>query len=208
MVLVLVSPEVKEYIYTLRFKFKTTNNKVEYEALLAGLRIAEEMEIKYLARFIDSQLVVNQDKGLFEARQPVIKKYIEKTKEVLRNFDTYSMEHIRRNQNKNVDALSKLASITFEHLTKEVLVEVLARRRSEGGQKSPNLNSPVSANQREPIQKVFLDTMVRCVGHSQARSITREIHEGSCKFNAEPRSMVLKIRKQGYYWPSMYMDAA
>ncbi|GJZ21367.1 reverse transcriptase domain-containing protein [Tanacetum coccineum] len=38
--LMLISPEGKEYTYALRFKFKTTNNEAEYEALLAGLRIA------------------------------------------------------------------------------------------------------------------------------------------------------------------------
>ncbi|GJZ74723.1 reverse transcriptase domain-containing protein [Tanacetum coccineum] len=36
-----VRPEGKEYTYVLRFEFKITNNKAEYEALLAGLRIAE-----------------------------------------------------------------------------------------------------------------------------------------------------------------------
>ncbi|GJR10899.1 reverse transcriptase domain-containing protein [Tanacetum coccineum] len=38
--LMLISPEGKEYTYALRFKFKTTKNEAEYEALLAGLRIA------------------------------------------------------------------------------------------------------------------------------------------------------------------------
>nr|GEX52800.1 reverse transcriptase domain-containing protein [Tanacetum cinerariifolium] len=46
--------EGKEYTYALRFEFETTNNEAEYEALLASLRIAEEMEIKDLALFIDS----------------------------------------------------------------------------------------------------------------------------------------------------------
>ncbi|GJR46713.1 reverse transcriptase domain-containing protein [Tanacetum coccineum] len=43
--LMLISPEAKEYTYALRFEFKTTNNEAEYEALLSGLRIAEEIEI-------------------------------------------------------------------------------------------------------------------------------------------------------------------
>ncbi|GKA96358.1 reverse transcriptase domain-containing protein, partial [Tanacetum coccineum] len=38
--LMLVSPDGKEYTYALRFEFETTNNEVEYEALLAGLHIA------------------------------------------------------------------------------------------------------------------------------------------------------------------------
>ncbi|GKA55993.1 reverse transcriptase domain-containing protein [Tanacetum coccineum] len=72
--------------------------------------------------------MVNQEKGTYEARQPTIKEYLKKTKEVLRSFDSYTIEHIRRNQNKKADALSKLALMTFEHLTKEVLVEVLTKR--------------------------------------------------------------------------------
>ncbi|GJX61941.1 reverse transcriptase domain-containing protein [Tanacetum coccineum] len=35
--LMLVSNEVKEYTYALRFEFETTNNEAEYEALLVGL---------------------------------------------------------------------------------------------------------------------------------------------------------------------------
>ncbi|GJW44980.1 reverse transcriptase domain-containing protein [Tanacetum coccineum] len=52
--LMLVSLEGKEYTYAIRFEFKTTNNEAEYEALLAGLRIAKEMKIQELAIFIDS----------------------------------------------------------------------------------------------------------------------------------------------------------
>ncbi|GJQ97638.1 hypothetical protein Tco_0008777 [Tanacetum coccineum] len=44
---------------------------------------------------------------------------------------SYMIEHIQSNLNKKVDALSKLASMTFEHLTKEVLVEVLPKRSIE-----------------------------------------------------------------------------
>ncbi|GJR68257.1 reverse transcriptase domain-containing protein [Tanacetum coccineum] len=50
-----------------------------------------------------------------------------KAKEALKGFDSYMIEHIRRNQNKKADILSKMASMTFEHLTKEVLIEVLAK---------------------------------------------------------------------------------
>ncbi|GKC83376.1 reverse transcriptase domain-containing protein [Tanacetum coccineum] len=129
--LMLIDPEGKEYTYALRFKFETTNNEAEYEALLAGLRIAQEMEIVNLAIFVDSQLLVNQVKGIYAAKQPAIREYLQRTKETLRRFRSYTIEHIRRNQNKKADALSKLASMTFEHLTKEVLVEVLARMSIE-----------------------------------------------------------------------------
>ncbi|GKG05863.1 reverse transcriptase domain-containing protein, partial [Tanacetum coccineum] len=155
----LVSPKGKEYTYALRFEFETTNNEAEYEALLAGLRIAKEMEIKDLAIFIDSQLVVNQVKVLFKARHPVIKQYLEKTKEVLKSFDTYSMEYIQRNQNKKADALSKLASMTFEHLTNEVLVEVLASR-SINNKEVSKIAAETEENWMTPIYEYLLNGLL------------------------------------------------
>ncbi|GKC62319.1 reverse transcriptase domain-containing protein [Tanacetum coccineum] len=145
--LMLIDPEGKEYTYALRFEFETTNNEAEYEALLAGLRIAQEMEIAKVEIFLDSQLLVNQIK----------------------------VEHVHRNQNKKADALSKMASMTFEHLSKEVLVEVLTKR---------------SIEEKEVLK------------------VIKEIHEGPCGFNREPRSLVVRITKQGYYWPSMHREVA
>nr|GEW17698.1 reverse transcriptase domain-containing protein [Tanacetum cinerariifolium] len=100
--LMMIDLKRKEYTYALCFGFEATNNKAEYEALLARLRITQDMEIISL-----------------------------KTKEVLKGSDSYTIEHIRRNQNKKVYALNKLASMTFEHLTNEVLVEVLSKRSIE-----------------------------------------------------------------------------
>nr|GEX17732.1 reverse transcriptase domain-containing protein [Tanacetum cinerariifolium] len=118
--LILVSPEGKEYTYAIRFVFETTNNEAEYETLLAGLRIAKEMKVQELTIFVECQLVANQVKGLFEARQTITKQYIEKAKELLANFPSHAIEHIKRNQNKKADALSKLASMNFFKLAKEV----------------------------------------------------------------------------------------
>ncbi|GKD44572.1 reverse transcriptase domain-containing protein, partial [Tanacetum coccineum] len=42
---VLTDPEGTEFTYALRFQFEATNNEAEYEALIAGLRIAEKMGV-------------------------------------------------------------------------------------------------------------------------------------------------------------------
>ena len=44
--LILTSLEGEEVTYALRFDFHTSNNEVEYEALLAGLRLAKQMGAK------------------------------------------------------------------------------------------------------------------------------------------------------------------
>ncbi|GJT82102.1 reverse transcriptase domain-containing protein [Tanacetum coccineum] len=239
--LMLIDPEGKEYTYALRFGFETTNNEAEYEALLAGLRIAQDMKITSLANFIDSQLLVNQIKGTYAAKQPTIREYLQKTKEALKGFDSYTTEHIQRNQNKKANALSKLSSMTFEHLTKEVLVEVLSKRSIEEKEiiqfktkEKESWMTPIheylvsgllpedpkesrkirfKAPQYKLIRgslyrRSFYTTWLRCVASPQTDNIIKEIHEGSCGFNAELRSMVVRITKQGYYWTSMHRDAA
>ncbi|GJS70286.1 reverse transcriptase domain-containing protein [Tanacetum coccineum] len=45
---ILTDPEGVKFTYALRFKFETTNNEAEYEALIAGLRIAGKMGVKNL----------------------------------------------------------------------------------------------------------------------------------------------------------------
>lgn len=45
-----------------------------------------------------------------------------------KSFDKFSIKQIPRSENRRVDALSKLASTSFDHLTKHVLVEVLSER--------------------------------------------------------------------------------
>ncbi|GKE11377.1 reverse transcriptase domain-containing protein [Tanacetum coccineum] len=42
--LILTNPKRMEFTYALRFGFKATNNEAEYEALIASLRITEQME--------------------------------------------------------------------------------------------------------------------------------------------------------------------
>nr|GEU43837.1 reverse transcriptase domain-containing protein [Tanacetum cinerariifolium] len=206
-----------------------------------GLRIAREMEITKVAIFLDSKLVVNQIKGTYAAKQLSIKSYWQKVKTTLKGFEGYIVQHVRRNQNKNADALSKLASMTFEHLTKEVLVEVLAKRSIEEKEvlkvKIEQKRSWMSPIQEyllsvllpkdtkeakkiriqvpqyklirgNPYKISFFTLCLHCIAPPQTDKIIKEIHEGSCGFNAKPRSMVVRITKQGYYWPSMHMEVA
>ncbi|XP_022015096.1 uncharacterized protein LOC110914618 [Helianthus annuus] len=123
--LVLINPEGLEFTYALRFDFHTTNNEAEYEALIIGLRLAKEIKVQKLEVFTDSLLVSSQVNDSYVAKEPNMRRYKEKSKELMNTFQTCSVKQIPRSQNKKADALSKLASLTFAHLTKKVLVEVL-----------------------------------------------------------------------------------
>ena len=55
--------------YGVQVKFLATNNEVEYEAILMGLRIARALGAKNISLRSDSQLVVGQVRGDFEAKE-------------------------------------------------------------------------------------------------------------------------------------------
>ncbi|GKC32406.1 reverse transcriptase domain-containing protein [Tanacetum coccineum] len=123
--LILTNPERAEFIYDLRFRFNATNNKAEYEALIAGLRITEQMGIKNLQANVDSRLVANQVNGSYIAKELGMIQNLEKVKTLAKNFKKFSIKQVPRSENKKADALSKIMSTNFAHLTKQVLVEEL-----------------------------------------------------------------------------------
>ncbi|GJU35391.1 reverse transcriptase domain-containing protein [Tanacetum coccineum] len=125
---ILTDPEGVEFTYALRFQFETTNNEAEYEALIAGLRIAEKMGVKNLEVNVDSKLVANQVNGTYIAKETDMIKYLEKVKALTNNFRAFSIKQVPRSKNKKADALSKMASTSFAHLSKQVLVEELKEK--------------------------------------------------------------------------------
>jgi len=55
---VLEGPDEIVIEQALKFEFKTSNNQAEYEAIIAGLRLAQEVEITKLICKSDSRLVI------------------------------------------------------------------------------------------------------------------------------------------------------
>ena len=57
--MMLISPEGHKIHYALCFRFLASNNEVDYEALIAGLHLARELQAHNLRVYNDSQLIVN-----------------------------------------------------------------------------------------------------------------------------------------------------
>nr|GEX94754.1 reverse transcriptase domain-containing protein [Tanacetum cinerariifolium] len=126
--LILTSPEGVEFTYALRFQFTTSNNEAEYEALVAGLRIAARMRVKNVQISVDSKLVANQVLGTYVAKEDNMVEYLKIVKSLVSGFTAFSISQVPRSNNKKADALSKIASTSFAHLSKQVLVEVLENK--------------------------------------------------------------------------------
>ncbi|GJY85972.1 reverse transcriptase domain-containing protein [Tanacetum coccineum] len=123
--LILTNPEGVEFTYAMRFRFEATNNEAEYEALIAGLWIAEQMGVKNLQANVDSRLVANQVNGSYVAKESGMVQYLEKVKTLTSNFKEFSIKQVPWSENKKADALRKIASTSFAHLSKQVLIEEL-----------------------------------------------------------------------------------
>nr|GEV13069.1 hypothetical protein [Tanacetum cinerariifolium] len=72
---------------------------------------------------VDSQLVANQVNGTYVAKEADMIRYLEKVRTLTSSFKTFSIRQVPRSKNKKADALSKIASTSFAHLSKQVLVE-------------------------------------------------------------------------------------
>nr|GEW35090.1 reverse transcriptase domain-containing protein [Tanacetum cinerariifolium] len=106
--------------------------QAEYEALVAGLRIATQMGVKNVQVNVDSKLVANQVLGTYVAKEDNMIKYLEIVKGLVSGFTTFSISQVPRSKNKKADALSKIASTSFPYLSKQVLVEVLETKSLAG----------------------------------------------------------------------------
>ncbi|GJY01374.1 reverse transcriptase domain-containing protein [Tanacetum coccineum] len=126
--LILTNLEGMEFTYALRFRFDATNNKAKYEALITGLKIAEQMGIENLQENVDSRLVANQVNETYVAKETDMIRYLEKVKTLTSSFKAFSIKQVPRNENKKADALSKITSTSFAHLSKQVLVEELKEK--------------------------------------------------------------------------------
>nr|GEW00210.1 reverse transcriptase domain-containing protein [Tanacetum cinerariifolium] len=167
-------------------------------------------------------------------------KYLKKVKSLVSGFTNFSINQVPRSKNKKADALSKIASTIFAHLSKQVLVEILKeksihkkevttvveedgptwmiqimeyikeRTLPSDGKEARKLR--IKAWQYELLEgllyrRSFFTPWLRYVRPLQAEFVIIEIHEGSCSMHAGPRSVVAKVIRLGYYWPTMHEDA-
>nr|XP_025640917.1 uncharacterized protein LOC112735606 [Arachis hypogaea] len=95
---------------SLQFCFNASNNQAEYEALLAGLKLALQLQIPRITAYCDSSLVVHQIKGEFQVKDPLLEKYWLVTKDLISKFKEFDIIHVNREQNTRADVLSKLAT--------------------------------------------------------------------------------------------------
>jgi ribonuclease HI len=87
--------------------FQTTNNIAEYLALRKGLEFCIGNHIRDVMVFGDSQLVINQMKGLWQAKQGAYLSQFIACKVLAAHFKSIAFTWIPRERNTEADNLSK-----------------------------------------------------------------------------------------------------
>nr|GFA62570.1 hypothetical protein [Tanacetum cinerariifolium] len=161
-------------------QFAASNNEAEYEALIAGLRIAAWMGVKDVHVSIYSKLVANQVLGKYVAKEDNMVKYLEIVKSLV------LVEVLKDKSIKEKEVAMVIEEDGPTWMTQ--LVDYLKEGTLLGDKKEAR-KLRLKARQYE------------------AEYVMREIHEGSCNMHAGPRSVVARAIRLGYYWPTMHKDA-
>ncbi|GKA81878.1 reverse transcriptase domain-containing protein [Tanacetum coccineum] len=203
--LILTNPEGMEFTYALRFRFDATNNEVEYEALISRLRITEQMGVKIHQANVDSRLVANQVNETYVAKEVDMTQYLEKVRTLTSNFKAFSIRQIPRSENKKANALSKITSISFTHLSKQVLIEEL----KEKSIREVEILAVVEEEEDTWMTPIFefLTEETLPADVKQARAVRRKSQRFAVINGIlYKKSFLGPWLRIGYYWPTMRKD--
>ncbi|XP_013624604.1 PREDICTED: uncharacterized protein LOC106330724 [Brassica oleracea var. oleracea] len=215
--IVLTSPTGNTASRAITCNFKATNNESEYEALIAGLTLAHQMGAENIQVFGDSQLIINQVQGEYQAKDGSMIKYVEVTQRLIKKFKSCKLTQIPWEQNSQADALANLGSSleTSSQMSIPLLVlqwpatleeppseEVSAVEEGETWMTPlvQYLEADILPKDRNEARKIKKRAARYCISQERLyrRSFSGPYLSG--------RSLVLRARRVGYYW-TMASDA-
>jgi ribonuclease HI len=185
--IVFTSPKGDKLLYVLQIHFCASNNVAEYEALVHGLKLAKEIGTRRILCFRDSDLVVHQVSGEWDAKDANMASYRFYVQQLCGFFEGYEFHHVPRANNDEADRLSKIGS-TKQEIPVGVSLEIICK---------PSINpSPESGSIYVPEDPALVQTMLPDSGAaaSEQRSSRPSQHgrideglEGCC-LQASPHS--------------------
>lgn len=89
-----------------KLDFDYSNNEVEYEALITGLKFLKKLGTKRISVYGDSELVIRQVKGEYQAKHTRMRAYKNAVLDILKMFPAYTLIAVPRSQNIIVDSLA------------------------------------------------------------------------------------------------------
>lgn len=88
---------------------RASNNVAEYRALIGALEYAASAGARRVRVFSDSELVVKQINGIYRVKHPDMIPLHRQARSLMERFDEAHVSHVRREQNREADALANRA---------------------------------------------------------------------------------------------------
>ncbi|KAG5553868.1 hypothetical protein RHGRI_011664 [Rhododendron griersonianum] len=107
---IFVSPEGDVLPYAFTLTQNCSNNEAEYQALILGLEMAVDAKHLELKVYGDSMLIINQLLDIYEVRKPELVPFNNYARRLIAWLGDVTLEHVPRGENRQADALAKLAS--------------------------------------------------------------------------------------------------
>ena len=133
--IVTISPARITIKKPLRLDFSTTNNKVEYEALITSLDSVKNLKGQSIIVSCDRRLVVRQVWGQFEAKDLRMHLYLGQVKQLQTNFKTFTINQVSRSKNTHTYSFATLVTSKGEGLSRIIIVDSLTT--SSYGNRAP-----------------------------------------------------------------------
>lgn len=105
----LCSQDGEEQATVAKYIGQATNNVAEYTSLLEALDLAKAQACNNIKIYADSQLMVRQIQGLYKVKNPDLRKLWQQAMDKIALFDSFEIEHVRREHNKRADELANIA---------------------------------------------------------------------------------------------------
>ena len=127
---VIISPSNQTFPFSFKLEFSATNNVIEYEALILGLKAAKDMNIKHLEVFSDSELVTSQVKERYKVKSIRLKQYKNEVCDLIdKNVLAFNLSFVPREKNQMADSLALVVSGFKTPLIQQVKYEVQMKYR-------------------------------------------------------------------------------
>ncbi|XP_074363097.1 uncharacterized protein LOC141703474 [Apium graveolens] len=188
--IVLIYLEGHHLMSVIHFKFYATNNDAEYEALINGLENALEMGVLNLTARSDSELVLNQVNGGFQARGPRMKLYLRYTQRLLGKFKEEAMllGSIPL-EIQEIPSILEIEVMQVDETPEETWMMPLLAYISKGTLPKDKFKARrlrYQAARYVVYDKVlynrgFNQSLLRCIDEEEENYILREVHEGICE---------------------------
>ncbi|KAL0405421.1 UNVERIFIED_CONTAM: hypothetical protein Slati_3856000 [Sesamum latifolium] len=128
--IVITTPQSEDLEFAIKFGSKASNNEAEYEALVIGMRMAHDAGARHLLAYSDSQLIVKQVEGTYEAKEESMIQYLQQNTNLKTKFHHFQIVQIPREENAKADSLSKLASSLEDCWIRHITIHYLPEART------------------------------------------------------------------------------